>query len=172
MSTGHATEERSDVIITYPHREEPIVQATRAAVVILLLISAALVLIVTIGGWDQLEGMYPVDIAYVIVYLTLAYFARRWNRGVLPVAAALAVLLGVFALVAAPGWFKRDGFGYEEPGINASLLGILTLIIVPVQIAIVVFAMRGFKQGWNVEREKREPAAGSGVFQQAPAHPA
>ncbi len=119
------------MIITYPHREEPIVQATRAAVVILLLVSAALVFIVTVGGWNQLEGMYPVDLAYVIVYLVLAYFARRWNRGVLPVGAALAVLLGVFALVAAPGWFTRDGFGYEESGLNASLLGILTLIIVP-----------------------------------------
>jgi lysylphosphatidylglycerol synthetase-like protein (DUF2156 family) len=172
MSTGHATEERSDVIITYPHREEPIVQATRAAVVILLLVSAALVFIVTVGGWNQLEGMYPVDLAYVIVYLVLAYFARRWNRGVLPVGAALAVLLGVFALVAAPGWFKRDGFGYEESGLNASLLGILTLIMVPLQIALVVFAMRGFKQGWNVERERREPAAQPGGFADAPAHPA
>src|SRR5664279_1449444 len=119
MSTGHATEVRDDVIITYPHREEPVVQATRATVVLLLLVSAALVLIVTIGGWNQLEGMIPVDLLYVIVYLVLAYFAWRWNRGVLPVGAALAVLLGVFALVASPGWFKRDGFGYEEPGLNA-----------------------------------------------------
>jgi hypothetical protein len=97
MSTGNATVVRDDVVITYPHREEPIVQATRATVVLLLIVSAALVLIVTVGGWDQLEGMYPVDLAYVIVYLTLAYFAFRWNRGILPVGAALAVLLGVFA---------------------------------------------------------------------------
>jgi membrane protein YdbS with pleckstrin-like domain len=172
MSTGHATEVRDDVVITYPHREEPIVQATRAAVVLLLIVSAALMLIVTVGGWNQLEGMIPVDLLGVIIYLTLAYFAWRWNRGVLPVGAALAVLLAVFALVAAPGWFKRNGFGYEASGLNASLLGILTLLIVPVQIALVVFAMRGFKQGWNVERERREPAAQAGGFADAPAHSA
>ena len=98
-------------------------QATRAVVILLFLVSAGLVLVVTVGGWNQLEGAIPVDIAYVLVYVTLAYYAWRWNRGVLPVGAALAVLLGVFAAVAAPGWFKRDGFGYEEPAISATLLG-------------------------------------------------
>ena len=33
----------------------------------------------------------------------------------------------------------------------------ITLLIVPVQILLVVFAMRGFKQGWNVEVERRDP---------------
>ena len=80
----------------------------------------------------------------------------------LPVGAALAVLLTIFALAAAPGWFNRDGFGYEEPTLDASLLGILTLLLVPVQILLVVFAMRGFKQGWNVELERRDPSAAGG----------
>ena len=46
---------------------------------------------------------------------------------------------------------------------NAGLLGVLTLLIVPVQMLLVAFAMRGFKQGWNVELERRDPAAGAGV---------
>ena len=171
MSSAHTPAATRDVIITHPNRDKPVVQATRAVVILLFLVSAALVFIVTVGGWNQLEGAIPVDIAYVLVYLTLAYYAWRWNRGVLPVGAALAVLLGVFAAVAGPGWFNRDGFGYEEPGLDASLLGVLTLLIVPVQIALVVFAMRGFQQGWNVELERREPSPG-GPLPDAPAHPA
>ncbi len=76
------------MIITHPNRDKPVVQATRATVIVLFLVSAALVLVVTVGGWNQLEGMIPVDIAYVLVYLLLAFYAFRWNRGVLPVRCA------------------------------------------------------------------------------------
>ena len=88
----------------------------------------------------------------------------------LPVAAALAVLLGIFALVAGPGWFARDKFGYEQPTIDAGLLGVLTLLIVPLQMLVVAFAMRGFQQGWNVELERRDPRASDESFGAAPPH--
>jgi hypothetical protein len=143
------------VVITHPNRDKPVVQATRATVVLLLLVSAGLVLLVTIGGWSELEGATPIEIGYVAVYLTLAFFAGRWNRGVLPVAAALAVLLAIFALVAGPAWFERDKAGFAQPALNASLLGLLTLLVLPVQMLLVAFAMRGFNQGWNVEVERR-----------------
>lgn len=159
-------------IVTHPNRDKPVVQATRATVVLLLLASAALVLIVTVGGWSVLEAAKPVEIAYVLVYLTLAFFALRWNRGVLPVAAVLAVLLLIFALVAGPGWFARDKHGFAEPSLGAGLLGVLTLLIVPVQMLLVAFAMRGFQQGWNVELERRDPSAGPDVFAAAPPQPA
>ncbi|MFI4990158.1 MAG: hypothetical protein ACHQHO_04485 [Solirubrobacterales bacterium] len=160
------------VIVTHPNRDKPVVQATRATVVLLLVASAALVLIVTVGGWSVLQGAVPVQIAYVIVYLTLAFYAMRWNRGVLPVSAVLAVLLLIFALVAGPGWFNRDKAGFEQPSIDAGLLGVLTLLIVPLQILLVAFAMRGFQQGWNVELERRDPSAAPGGFGGAPPHPA
>ena len=70
------------------------------------------------------------------------------------------MLLGIFALVAAPAWFSRDKFGYEQPALNASLLGVITLLIAPIQVLLVAFAMRGFNQGWNVELERREAAPG------------
>ena len=79
QSPGDATS--AGVIVTHPNRDKPVVQATRATVVLLLLASAALVLIVTIGGWSVLQGAVPVQIAYVIVYVTLAFYAMRWNRG-------------------------------------------------------------------------------------------
>jgi presenilin-like A22 family membrane protease len=160
------------VIVTHPNRDKPVVQATRATVVVLLIVSAALVLIVTVGGWKVLEGAIPVQIGYIAVYLLLAFFAARWNRGVLPVAAALAVLLGIFALVAGPAWFDRNKSGFAEPALNAGLLGLLTLLVVPVQILLVAFAMRGFNQGWNVELERRDPGARGEIYRDAPPHPA
>ena len=163
MPSPSDPDKQQRVIVTHPNRDKPVVQATRAMVVVLLLVSAALVLIVTIGGWNLLEGAIPIQIGYVIVYLTFAFFAARWNRGVLPISAALAVLLMIFAAVAGPGWFARDKSGFSQPTIDASLLGLLTLLIVPVQILLVTFTMRGFQQGWNVELEKRVTAVGTGT---------
>ena len=158
------------MIITHPNRHKPAVQATRATVVLLLLVSAGLLLIVTVGGWSLLWGAKPIEIGYVLVYLTLAFYAARWNRGVLPVAAVLAVLLLIFALVAGPAWFARDKTGFAQPALDAGLLGVLTLLIVPVQMLLIAFAMRGFNQGWNVELEQRE--AGPDLYAQAPPYPA
>ena len=78
----------------------------------------------------------------------------RWNRGVLPVAAALAVLMIIFAAVAAGGWFARDKPGLESPALPEDLLGLLTLIVIPVQILLLIVAMVGFNQAWNVEEER------------------
>ena len=182
MSAIGEPERKPGVIITHPNRDKPVVKGTRATVIVLLLVSAGLVAIVTIGGWSALSGMIPVQIGYVLVYLTLAYYAHRWNRGVLPVASALAVLLMIFAAVAGPGWFNRDKAGYAQPTIDAGILGLLTLLIVPVQILLVAFAMRGFQQGWNVELERRDPSyvdpsgagagSGAGGYPAPPPHPA
>jgi presenilin-like A22 family membrane protease len=167
-----AEEGQPGVIITHPNRDKPVVQATRVTVILLLLVSAALVLIVTVGGWSVLEGAIPVQIGYIVIYLLLAFFAARWNRGVLPVSAALAVLLGIFALVAGPSWFDRDKSGFIQPTLNAGLLGLLTLLIVPIQMLLVAFAMRGFNQGWNVELERREAPPRGEIRRGAPPQPA
>ena len=91
----------------------------------------------------------------------------------LPVAAVLAVILGIFAMLAGPAWFNRDKSGFAAPDyLNAGLLGVLTLLILPVQILLVTFAMRGFSQGWNVELERRDPAAGADLHTDAPPQPA
>jgi hypothetical protein len=160
------------VIVTHPNRELPVVQATRATVVLLLLVTAALILIVTIGGWSVLQGALPVQIGYIIGYLLMAFYAARWSRGVLPISSALAVLLLIFALVAGPSWFSRDKAGFAQPALNAGLLGVLTLLIVPVQMLLIAFAMRGFKQDWNVEVERRDPKAGAEDYPDAPLLPA
>jgi hypothetical protein len=164
---------RAQVIITHPNRDKPVVQGTRATVILLLLVSSALLLIVTISGWNVLESAVPVQIAYIAIYLTFAFYAGRWNRGVLPVAAVLAVLLAIFAMLAGPGWFDRDKSGFAAPDLlSAGLLGVITLLIFPVQILLVAFAMRGFSQGWNVELERRDPEVGAKLYPDTPPRPA
>jgi lysylphosphatidylglycerol synthetase-like protein (DUF2156 family) len=142
--------------VYHPNREKAASKAAKATVVLLLLVSAALVAIVTIGGWAVQQGAQIVAIAYVIVYCVMAYFVAKWNRGVLPLAAALAILLGVVAAIAVPGWFDRDKSGYADAALPAGLLGLITLIIVPVQLLLIAFAMRAFSQEWNIEIEMTE----------------
>jgi lysylphosphatidylglycerol synthetase-like protein (DUF2156 family) len=143
-----------NVIIEHPNREKASSKATKAIVLFLLLATVVLVLLVTVGGWSALEGAKFLQIAYVALYLVMAYFVLRWNRGVLPVAAALAIILLIFAAVAGPAWFDRDKAGFTEPTLNEDVLGLITFIIVPVQIFLIAFAMRGFQQAWNVEIER------------------
>jgi FtsH-binding integral membrane protein len=151
--------EENDVVIEHPNRQKAANKATKAVVLLLLLVSVALMLIVTIGGWSVLQGAKPVQIGYILIYLIMAFYVGRWNRGVLPVAAALAILLAIFAAVAVPGWFDRDAAGFAQPTIDAGVLGLVTAIIIPVQILLIAFAMRGFTQAWNVEIERNPQIA-------------
>jgi len=157
---------RPGYTIVYPNREKASSKATKAIVVLLLLVSVALMLIVTIGGWSKLQGLKPVNFAWCISYLLIAYYvARRWTRGLLPIAAALAILLLILALIAGTGvsgtsWFDRSDPGFAAPqtlfggqGLGPDTLGVVTLLIAPVQVLLIFFSMRGFAQGWNVELE-------------------
>jgi cytoskeletal protein RodZ len=147
--------EESNVIIHHPNREKAASKATRAIVLLLLLVSIALMVIVTAGGWDVLQGAKPVTVGYILVYAIIAFYVARWNRGVLPVAAALAIVLLIFAAVAGPAWFDRDKTGFDDPALDSGLLGLITLLLVPVQILLIAVALRGFRQAWNVEVERR-----------------
>jgi lysylphosphatidylglycerol synthetase-like protein (DUF2156 family) len=149
----------SDTVLHHPNRDKAESKATRAVVILLLLTSALLIAVVTLGGWSKLQGAQMISIGYVIVYLVMAYFVGKWNRGVLPVAAGLAILFAVVAAVAGPAWFERDKAGFADPTLEPSILGLLTLILVPVQLLLVAFAMRGFQQQWSVEVEVRPDEA-------------
>jgi hypothetical protein len=135
-----------------------------AIVALLLVVSAIVISIITIGGWDKLQGAKPVNVFYVLVYLLFAYYVTRWNRGVLPVASALSVILIIFCAVAAPGWFSRDKDGFDSPALPESLLGLLTLSLIPVALLLIVFAMRGFQQHWNVEAGSRADLEARGLL--------
>jgi hypothetical protein len=168
------------VVVTHPNRDKAVVQSTRVVVIMLLLVTIALLLINTIGGWKVLQGALPVQFGFIVVYILMVYNAARWSRGVLPLAAALGVLLIIFALAAAPSWFARNEAGFAQPLLNPGLIGVITLLIIPVQMLLIAFAMRGFNQGWNVEVERHDPTAsagpgastGAGDFRDAPPFPA
>jgi hypothetical protein len=158
MIPDMAGEERQDVVIDLPNRHKASSQATRWIVVLLLLVSAGMMAFVLIGGWDALIGANSVVVGYIVVYLLLAFFCARWTRGTLPVAAALAIILLIFAAIAGPQWYDRDQVGFTDPAVASSVLGLVCFLLIPVQLLLMAFAMRGFTQNWNVEVERRVDA--------------
>jgi protein-S-isoprenylcysteine O-methyltransferase Ste14 len=146
---------RDDVRLEYPNREKSSSKATKAVVVLLILVSAGLMTIVTVGGWDALQGAKAVQVGYILVYLLIAYYIARWRSGMLPVIAALATIMLIFAAVSAPEWFARDKPGFDDPALEAGILGMITVLIIPVQVLLIAFAMSGFRQNWHVEVERR-----------------
>jgi len=151
-----ADDSRENVRIEHPNRKKASSKATRAIVFILLLASAGLMALISWGGWDALEGAKPLQIAYILFYLVMAFFVLRWSRGVLPLTSAMAIIMLIFAAVSTPQWFDRDKAGFTDPNLAASLLGLLTALMVPLQILLIAFAMSGFRQAWNVEVEHHE----------------
>jgi hypothetical protein len=156
-------------VIHFPNRDKAASKVTKAIVVLIMLASVALMLIVTIGGWSKLQGLKPVNFIWCIVYLTIAFFiGGKWARGLLPIAAALAILLLIISVIAGTGlsgtsWFDRAHSAFAPAqslfgggGLSPDTLGAVTLIMAPVQFLLILFAMQGFAQGWNVEVEVPE----------------
>jgi hypothetical protein len=140
-----------------PNREKPESVTTKYVIVLLLVASAVVAGIVTITGFSLLEGgagMGIICFLYVALYLLFAFFVWRWNRGVLPVAAAFAILLLIFCAVGANSWFARDKGGFDEALIPVPLIGLLVLILIPLQVLLIAIAMVGFNQEWHVEEER------------------
>jgi hypothetical protein len=148
-----------DVAVEHPNRKKASSKATRLVIVVLLLATAILMIVISIGAWDVLVGAKALQLIYI----------ARWSRGVLPLIAALAIVLFIFALVSVPGWFERDKEGFTDPAIASDVIGLLTAIIVPLQLLLIAFAMRGFQQAWNVEVEHTADGGRRGDTAPAPA---
>ena len=70
----------------------------------------------------------------------------------------IAVVAGVG--LSGTSWFDRSHAGFAQAqslfggnGLSADTLGTITLLLIPVQLLLIVVAMRAFAQGWNVEQE-------------------
>jgi signal transduction histidine kinase len=155
--------------VVYPNRDKAANKLTKAVVCVILLISAVLLLAVTAGGWSKLAGLKPVNLLWLVLYVVLAFYIFvRWSRGLLPIAAGMAILLLIMAVVAGVGlagtsWFNRSQPGFAPAqslfggsGLSADTLGLLTVLLIPVQALLIFFAMLGFTQAWNVETEVPE----------------
>jgi hypothetical protein len=156
---------RPGYTVIHPNREKASCKVTKAIVVLILIVSVVLMLALTFGGWSELQGLKPVNFIWCLVYLVIAFYIWRWARGLLPIAAALGILLLIIAVIAGTGlsgtsWFDREHVGFANAqslfggaGFSDSTLGLLTVVLIPVQVALIAFAMIGFAQGWNVELE-------------------
>jgi hypothetical protein len=140
-----------------PNRERAGSITTKFVVVLLLAATAVIAGLVTIGGWSLLKGgsgMGIVCAIYAILYAFFAFLVARWNRGILPVVAALSMILAIFCAVGAESWFNRDRGGFETALLNASFIGLLVVILGLLQIVLIAAALYAFNQEWHVEEER------------------
>jgi len=140
-----------------PNREKAGSVTTKFAIVLLLLATAVLAAVIAIGGWPLLKGgggMGTVCIVYAVLYAFFGFLVARWSRGILPVAAALSMILAIFCAVGANSWFSRDKAGFDEAALPSSLLGLLVVILGLLQIVLIAAALYGFNQEWQVEEER------------------
>ncbi len=140
-----------------PNREKAGSITTKFVIALLLLATSVLAAVITIGGWSLLKGgsgMGLVCAIYAILYAFFAFLVARWSRGILPLAAALSMILAIFCAVGADSWFARDKTGFDEAALSSSLIGLLVVILGLLQIVLIAFALYGFNQEWHVEEER------------------
>jgi hypothetical protein len=140
-----------------PNREKAGSVTTKFVVVLLLAATAVIAGLVTIGGWSLLKGgggMGIVCAIYALLYAFFAFLVARWSRGILPVVAALSMILAIFCAVGAESWFNRDRAGFDEALLNSSLIGLLVIILGLLQIVLIAAALYAFNQEWHVEEER------------------
>ncbi len=140
-----------------PNREKAGSVTTKLVIVLLLLATAVLAAIITIGGWSLLKGGSGMGLAcavYAILYAFFAFLVFRWSRGILPLVAALSMILAIFCAVGASSWFERDKAGFAEAALSSSVLGTLVVVLGLLQLVLIGFALFGFNQEWHVEEER------------------
>ncbi len=151
-----ATTVREGYELWRPNREKAQNKTTKAIVAFVLLVSAALIAIIVLGGFERMQSsMIAIfSLIWAALYVFFAIMILNWSRGLLPVSASLAVIMTIFAAVAAPGWFARSKDGLDSPILPEDLIGLLVVILIPVQILLVIVALIAFGQEWHVEEER------------------
>ncbi|MEX2108257.1 MAG: hypothetical protein WD827_05175 [Solirubrobacterales bacterium] len=141
----------------HPNREKAEVVTTKFVVALLMAATSVVAALVTIGGFSLLSGgggMGVVCLVFVALYAFFAYLVTRWSRGILPVAAALSMILAIFCAVGANSWFARDKTGFDEATLPVPVIGLLLVILGLLQILLIAAAFYGFSQDWHVEEER------------------
>ena len=140
-----------------PNREKAETITTRLVLVLLLAATSALAFLITITGFSLLTGgggMGTFCLIYAALYAFFAFLVFRWSRGILPVAAALSIILAIFCATGANSWFARDKAGFEEALIPVPLIGLLVVILAILQLIVCAVALYAFNQDWHVEEER------------------
>jgi hypothetical protein len=140
-----------------PNREKAESITTKFVLVFLLAVTSAIAFLVTITGFSLLTGgggMGIVCLIYAGLYAFFAFLVFRWSRGILPVAAALSIILAILCAAGANSWFARDKAGFEEAMIPVPLIGLLVVILALLQLIVCAVALYAFNQDWHVEEER------------------
>ena len=140
-----------------PNREKAESVTTKIVLVFLLAATSIVALIVAIAGFSLMSGgtgMAILTLIYGLLYAFFAFLVARWNRGILPVAAALSMILAIFCAVGAESWFNRDRAGFDEALLPSSLVGLLVIVLGLLQIVLIAASLYAFNQEWHVEEER------------------
>src|SRR5215218_1497251 len=140
-----------------PNRQKTESATTKVVLVLLLAATSIIAVVVAIAGFSLMSGgtgMAVVTLIYGLLYAFFAFLVARWNRGILPVVAALSMILAIFCAVGANSWFARDKSGFDEAAIGSSLIGVLVIILGLLQIVLIAAALYAFNQEWHVEEER------------------
>jgi hypothetical protein len=140
-----------------PNREKAESITTKFVLVFLLAATAVIAALVTITGFSLMtggSGMGIICLIYAALYAFFAFLVARWSRGILPVAAALSMILAIFCAVGADSWFARDKSGFEEALIPTSMIGLMVVILAILQLVLIAVSLYGFNQNWHVEEER------------------
>jgi len=140
-----------------PNREKAESVTTKFVLVLLLAATAAIAALVTITGFSLLTGggaMGVICLIYAALYAFFAFLVFRWSRGILPVAAALSMILAIFCATGADSWFARDKAGFEKALIPTPLIGTLVVVLILLQLVTIAVCLYAFNQNWHVEEER------------------
>ncbi|HEY5710068.1 MAG TPA: hypothetical protein VIS51_11805 [Solirubrobacterales bacterium] len=140
-----------------PNREKAESVTTKFVLVFLLVATAVIAALVTIAGFSLMtggSGMGTICLIFAVLYAFFAFLVFRWSRGILPVAAALSMILAIFCAVGADSWFARDKAGFEEALIPVPLIGLLVILLVILQLITIAISLYAFNQNWHVEEER------------------
>jgi hypothetical protein len=154
-----------------PNREKAESITTKFVLVFLLAATAAISGLVTITGFSLMtggSGMGIICLIFALLYAFFAFLVARWNRGILPVVAALSTILAIFCATGADSWFARDKAGFTDALIPVTAIGLLVVILLILQLVTIAVSLYGFNQNWHVEEER---AIGSGEDYGAGASP-
>ena len=140
-----------------PNREKGESVTVKLVIVFLLLATAAIAALIAITGFSLMSGgsgMAVICLIYAALYAFFGFLVLRWNRGILPVAAALSIILAIFCAVGANSWFARNKTGFQDGLIPSPAIGLLVIVLALLQIVLIAAALYGFSQEWQVEEER------------------
>jgi len=140
-----------------PNREKSESVTTKFVLAFLLAVTAAIAALITITGFSLItggSGMAIICLIYAALYAFFAFLVARWNRGILPVVAALSTILAIFCATGAESWFARDKAGLAEGLISSSAIGLLVILLLLLQVVVVAVSLYAFNQNWHVEEER------------------